>query len=474
MAKHICRGAGAGKAILFQWVTKVASVQKRRVLYKTAGDGGKLGLGLYLGVFLPPAEHELYDVELKRHRELDAAAFDVGLRLAYLPLPFIGLELEGGIMPSALADEDKSALMWHLRAHVLAQWPARIAPFLVLGYGMLGISSEDDAVGSDVDGAFHVGLGAKFYATKWLALRADLRANVSGQVKDGGLQPYWEFLIGASWVLGYKDPPPPDSDGDGVLDDKDQCPKVPANTPDGCPPKDSDGDGVLDKDDKCPKVAASTADGCPPPDGDGDGVLDKDDKCPKVPARTPDGCPPDKDGDGVPDAKDKCPDVPAKTPDGCPPDRDGDGIIDSKDKCPDKPETKNGYNDDDGCPDTVPKKLKRFTGAIRGITFDTDKATIRRKSFRTLAQAVKIMRQFKTLTLQVRGHADTRGSAEHNMDLSVRRAKAVVDYLVKKGVDPSRLTSEGVGSAEPLDTADTAAARAKNRRIEFKVIQTSK
>jgi len=428
-------------------------------------------IGLYLGIFLPPSDHELYDVDLRRFAELESVAFDVGLRLGYLPFPFVGIELEGGIMPSAFADEDMSALMFHARGHVIGQYPmGRIVPFLVAGYGMIGISSDDTAVGSDIDGAFHAGLGCKYYPFKWLALRADARINVSGQRHEGGLKPYFEFLFGASYVIGYKEAVKEvvDSDGDGVPDDKDKCPDVSAQTPDGCP-ADKDGDGIPDDKDKCPDVPAKTPDGCPA-DKDGDGVTDDKDKCPDVPAKTLDGCPPDKDGDGVLDADDKCPDVAGPKPGGCP-DKDGDGIPDPNDKCPDQPETKNGYNDADGCPDTVPKKIKPFTGAIQGITFPTDKATIRKKSYKTLNAAAKIMKKFKDLTLLVRGHTDDRGTDEHNMDLSDRRAKAVKAYLVKKGVDAARLTTEAVGSREPVDQAKTKEARAKNRRIEFKVTQ---
>ncbi len=96
-------------------------------------------------------------------------------------------------------------------------------------------------------------------------------------------------------------------------------------------------------------------------DSDGDGVMDNDDKCPDVKGEAPDGCPPkDSDGDGVADSKDKCPNEKGEPPDGCPStrDSDGDGIIDSKDKCPNEPETKNGFEDDDGCPDELPAQVK--------------------------------------------------------------------------------------------------------------------
>ncbi len=94
-----------------------------------------------------------------------------------------------------------------------------------------------------------------------------------------------------------------------------------------------------------------------PPDTDGDGIIDKEDKCPNKPEdrdgfQDEDGCPdPDNDGDGVPDAQDKCPDDKADC-DGCPVlDADNDGINDDKDKCPKNPEDMDGFEDEDGCPD---------------------------------------------------------------------------------------------------------------------------
>ena len=127
----------------------------------------------------------------------------------------------------------------------------------------------------------------------------------------------------------------PDGDGDGVADKDDLCPESsgPLN---GCP--DADGDGVADKDDACPNAAGNLG-GCP--DADGDGVRDQDDACPNA-AGNVEGCP-DGDGDGVADKDDACPTV-AGTDNGCPsdPDSDGDGVPDSKDACPTTPGTNNG------------------------------------------------------------------------------------------------------------------------------------
>ncbi|WP_434300710.1 OmpA family protein [Corallococcus exiguus] len=159
-----------------------------------------------------------------------------------------------------------------------------------------------------------------------------------------------------------------DSDGDGVLDKDDPCPEQAEDVDgfqdqDGCPDPDNDGDGVLDAQDKCPLIpGVAENNGCPPEapkDRDGDGILDNVDKCPDQPEdkdgfEDEDGCPEmDNDLDGIVDGTDKCPNEPGPLQNlGCPiVDKDGDGINDDKDKCPDEPEDKDGYQDDDGCPD---------------------------------------------------------------------------------------------------------------------------
>jgi len=151
--------------------------------------------------------------------------------------------------------------------------------------------------------------------------------------------------LGVSVMLGSK--PILDSDGDGVLDNRDRCPDTPAGASvdsRGCP-SDSDNDGVPDGVDRCPNTVAGAAvdvRGCSQ-DSDGDNIPDGLDKCPDTPpgvlvdAR---GCPKDSDGDGIPDGLDRCSDTPrGATVDalGCPGDEDGDGVLDGLDRCPRTP-----------------------------------------------------------------------------------------------------------------------------------------
>jgi OmpA-OmpF porin, OOP family len=147
-----------------------------------------------------------------------------------------------------------------------------------------------------------------------------------------------------------------DRDGDGVPDLEDRCPDVPGRPEyQGCP--DTDGDGIPDPEDACPKEPGPReTQGCPvSKDTDGDGIADDIDRCPLDPEdkdgfQDEDGCPdPDNDGDGIVDRLDACPNNPGPLENrGCPVlDRDGDGVPDTEDKCPDV----KGLKENDGCPD---------------------------------------------------------------------------------------------------------------------------
>jgi OOP family OmpA-OmpF porin len=164
-----------------------------------------------------------------------------------------------------------------------------------------------------------------------------------------------------------------------------------------------------------------------------------------------------------------------KDEDGCPEaDPDNDGFYDEQDSCPNEPESDNGYKDGDGCPDEVPEEVARFTGVIQGITFDTDKDTIRKSSKKTLDAAVKVLTEHKEIRIEIGGHTDSEGERDHNLDLSRRRAESVKKYLVENGIEESRITTVGYGPDKPVDTNDTKAGRANNRRIEFVPITRAK
>jgi OmpA-OmpF porin, OOP family len=262
-------------------------------------------------------------------------------------------------------------------------------------------------------------------------------------------------------------PAPVDSDGDGVIDEKDKCPNTPAGRKvgaDGCE-LDSDGDGVVDANDKCPNTPAGrkvNADGCEL-DSDGDGVVDAKDKCPGTPAGRKvnvDGCELDSDGDGVVDALDKCPGTPAGrkvNADGCELDSDGDGIVDGNDKCPTV-----FAKTADGCPPAL---------VLHGVNFDNNEAVLRLDAYPILDEAVKGLKVWGDVNVEVAGHTDSVGSDEHNMDLSQRRAEAVRAYLIGKGVSADRLIAKGYGESQPVADNDTEEGRFKNRRVELSPVK---
>jgi outer membrane protein OmpA-like peptidoglycan-associated protein len=178
----------------------------------------------------------------------------------------------------------------------------------------------------------------------------------------------------------------------------------------------------------------------------------------------------DRDGDGIPDRDDKCPRVPGEAPTGCPPDDDEDGIPNAEDKCPTEPETRNGFEDDEGCPDEVPPEFDDLAGILEGIHFDTNKDVIKSESKPILDKAVEVLKKFPQVRIEISGHTDSKGDYAHNMDLSQRRAESVRKYLIENGIEESRMETRGAGPNEPIATNDTAEGRAENRRIEVKIL----
>jgi OOP family OmpA-OmpF porin len=304
-------------------------------------------------------------------------------------------------------------------------------------------------MGGDYGAAGHVGLGFKLALTRDLALRFEVRENVSERSNDnyGGLAYHEEIQLGLSALLGVPVPPlpkpAPDRDGDTVADASDQCPDVAALTEDGCP-LDSDADGVNDEDDYCPREKGVAPKGCPELDEDKDGVLLPCDVCPSEEGVQPDGCP---IGDS-----------------------DKDGIFDDKDRCPKDPETINGHEDADGCPDELPKEVEAFTGAIQGIQFEQGSAKIRATSSSTLGKAAAVLIKYGTVRIEISGHTSSEGDPEFNEKLSLDRATAVKDWLTNADVDPGRITVRGEGSNQPVADNKTRGGREKNRRIEFKIL----
>jgi outer membrane protein OmpA-like peptidoglycan-associated protein len=233
-----------------------------------------------------------------------------------------------------------------------------------------------------------------------------------------------------------------DTDGDGIFDDVDQCIE-----------RREDMDGFED-DDGCPE------------DNDGDGVPDKKDACPMSPGPVEnDGCP-DRDGDGIGDAEDQCPDRPGSDMHGGCPDTDGDGFHDLIDACVDKP---GGEGSTDGCPKIV--VTKEAVVIMEKVLFETNQATILSASYGLLDRVAVVINENPQITrIEVQGHTDDVGPADYNVKLSQRRAEAVRRYLISKDVSADRLIAKGYGKTQPIVSGQDDRSRAKNRRVEFKIL----
>jgi len=165
----------------------------------------------------------------------------------------------------------------------------------------------------------------------------------------------------------------------------------------------------------------------------------------------------DSDGDGVFDEADQCPDTPKGVQvdaNGCPIDSDGDGVPDYLDRCPDTPKGA--------------KVNARGCWILKGLSFDTAKWNIKASQYPILDDVVRILDRNPSMKIEIQGHTDNRGTAGYNQKLSEKRAQAVMEYLMKKGISRDRLSAVGYGFSMPAATNTTAEGRAMNRRVELK------
>jgi len=252
------------------------------------------------------------------------------------------------------------------------------------------------------------------------------------------------------------DPLKKDSDGDSLSDYEE------VNTYHTDPGKaDTDADGVPDNEELARKTDPKNS------DTDDDGLMDGD----EVQKYNTDPLNNDTDGDGLTDGVE----IKQVGTDPTQRDSDGDGIMDGDDKCPTKPETLNGFDDNDGCPDSKPlteKPIKKGQKIVLGgVVFESGKATLKPESEAVLDQAYETLVSYPKMVVEISGHTDNVGRRSFNKRLSEARAQAVKDYLVAKGIDASRMKIYGYGPDRPIATNRTEEGRAKNRRIEFKILK---
>ena len=327
-------------------------------------------------------------------------------------------------------------MLLHLRAF---KEQATFNPFLTAGLGAGHFPGK-----SAVYAPLGTGIQVKFKEGAFLQLQAQWRKRLSNGIQND----YLHYSIGFAQSLAKNrkktdvttttpEPTPvlpPDADGDGWEDAKDECPDLKGSVK-GCP--DTDGDGIADKLDQCP-TEAGKLNGCP--DDDGDGIANKDDQCPGVA--------------GLERYK------------GCPiPDSDGDGINDEEDRCPKEA----GLTTNNGCPEIKPEIKEKVNYAARNILFRFASAELLPSSIKSLNEVVQILSDNPELKLTIEAHADNRGTPERNLMWSERRAKAVADYFISKGINPERLNWKGYGDTQPLADNKTEKGRSQNRRVIMKL-----
>jgi outer membrane protein OmpA-like peptidoglycan-associated protein len=110
------------------------------------------------------------------------------------------------------------------------------------------------------------------------------------------------------------------------------------------------------------------------------------------------------------------------------------------------------------------------TMVLRNIFFDTDRYELKTVSYSELDKLVSFLKQNPALRIEIGGHTDDEGPGDYNLELSLKRAQAVYDYLLDKGIDANRISFRGYGENNPVSANDTEEGRAQNRRTEITII----
>ncbi len=479
-----------GALVLTLFSIPLAHAQERRYLFEVGAAGAYQSFG-------EPAR-------------LDGAIGGLGRIGVWLPLNF-SLEGEASFSSTKARITDDDVKVRSLAASVLYNLPlgSRSWAYAKLGVGRTRYDSP--CVGQVICGSNNpplVGLGFRVALTPLVHARVEGLATFNSTSIDTGVEPNRgsrtvKFSnkgvnLGLSVMLGSK--PIPDSDGDGILNNRDRCAGTPAGAQvdrRGCP-ADSDGDGVANGVDRCPNTAGGAlvnAEGCTQ-DSDSDNIADGIDKCPDTPAGVlvdAAGCPRDSDGDTIADGLDRCSDTPqGATVDalGCPGDEDGDGVLDGLDRCPRTPvgATVNAA----GCvqgqgarqpaaapvePAPTPAPQQRAPSPAPGapmvlenVTFGIGSARLQTGAYVELDSIAKVLVANPGLRVEIGGHTDASASPADDMHLSTLRAEAVRNYLVAKGVPFQQMVARGYGGTMPRTPDTTPRGRAANRRVEIRPI----
>lgn len=119
-------------------------------------------------------------------------------------------------------------------------------------------------------------------------------------------------------------------------------------------------------------------------------------------------------------------------------------------------------------PVAVPPAPKKII-ILRGVHFGFDSAKLTPQGRAVLDQHVGVLKKERNITVEIAGHTDATGPEDYNKDLSERRAKSVMEYIISKGIPPDRLRTLGYGESDPIASNITREGRAANRRVEFRI-----
>jgi len=164
------------------------------------------------------------------------------------------------------------------------------------------------------------------------------------------------------------------------------------------------------------------------------------------------------------DAIEECGGKPAAKPvavAATPADSDGDGVTDDMDKCPDSPADK--PVDAEGC--TI------VSVVLKNVHFESNSSELTAGSSEELDKAVDAMNKYDQLRIEIQAHTDNMGEESYNQYLSEQRANSVRDYMIGKGIAADRMVAKGYGESTPITDNSTRDGRAKNRRVELKIIE---
>lgn len=359
-------------------------------------------------------------------------------------------------------------------------------PYITGGLGSAQVDRTPDAGSStsESQSAYHFGAGIVARVGERFGFRLDGRGIRYKQQDGPGRETDVHTFLFSGGFTAFFAGKARDTDLDGVPDKKDKCPDSPTGAvvdATGCP-VDSDGDKVFDGLDKCPGTPAGAivdATGCPL-DQDKDGVPDGIDQCDSTAAGVvvdAKGCGVDSDKDGVYDGPDKCPGTPEGAvvdASGCPVDSDQDGVADGIDICPMTPA--GAAVNAGGCPIT-PTPYERtmmqdWLIRLTDLAFVPDSSRLLPQGMATLDSVAVAIRQWPMLRFEIGVHVDDQPPPAYRVPLSSQRAQVVARYLLQQSptLNTKSFSLTGYGDTEPLVKNTSSANRAKNRRVEIKVL----